>query len=104
MVDKAIVRLVREHPSIRLRIHSDNREKLLPMLHKRELDMAADGLRPDTDDSDLHVTKLNEHQGYFVVRCMHPLLASKALPTLQNILQLPLSYLTSGVILRHLIA
>jgi len=96
MVDRAIVRLVRAHPSIRLQIHSDNREKLLPMLHKRELDLAVVGLRGDTDDSDLHVTKLNEHQGYFVVRSRHPLLSSKAVPTLQNILQFPLA-MTSRV-------
>jgi DNA-binding transcriptional LysR family regulator len=96
MVDRAIVRLVREHPSIRLQIHSDNREKLLPMLHKRELDLVVVGLRGDTDDSDLHVTKLNEHQGYFVVRSRHPLLASKEAPTLQDILQFPLA-MTSRV-------
>src|ERR1035438_9288271 len=96
MVDRAVVRLVRAHPAIRLQIHSDNREKLLPLLHKRELDLAVVGLRADKDDSDLHVTKLNHHQGYFVVHSRHPLLASKAVPTLQRILQFPLA-MTSRV-------
>jgi DNA-binding transcriptional LysR family regulator len=96
MVDRAVVRLVRAHPSIRLQIHSDNREKLLPLLRKRELDLAVVGLRGDADDSDLYLTKLNRHQGYFVVRSRHPLLGSKAVPTLRSILQFPLA-MTSRV-------
>ena len=37
----------------------------------------------------MHLTRLNRHQGYFVVRSGHPLLASRGVPTLKNILQFP---------------
>lgn len=44
MVDRAVIRLLRAYPAIRLQIHTDNREKLLPLLRKRELDLAVIGL------------------------------------------------------------
>jgi DNA-binding transcriptional LysR family regulator len=96
MVERAVVRLLQSHPTIRLQVHTDNREKLLPLLHKRELDLAVIGVIGMEVDSDLHITALNQHQGYFVVRNGHPLLASKEPPTLQSILQFP-SMMTSRV-------
>jgi DNA-binding transcriptional LysR family regulator len=41
------------------------------------------------DAPELHITMLNQHQGYFVVRSGHPLLVSKEVLTLQTILQFP---------------
>jgi DNA-binding transcriptional LysR family regulator len=88
MVDRAVIRLLRAHPSIRLQIHTDNREKLLPLLRKRELDIAVIGLGGIEVGPEMQVTRLNRHQGYFVVRSGHPLLAS-GVPTLKSILRFP---------------
>jgi DNA-binding transcriptional LysR family regulator len=90
VVDSAVVRLVRAHPAIRLQIYNDNREKLLPLLRKRELDLAVVVLDELEVEPELQITRLNQHQGYFVVRRKHPLLALKEILTVQNILQFPL--------------
>jgi DNA-binding transcriptional LysR family regulator len=89
LVDRAVVRLVRSHPAIRLQIQTDNREKLLPLLRKRELDLAVLIVGSAENDPELHITRLNQHRGYFVVRSGHPLLASKGELTLQSILKFP---------------
>ena len=89
MVDRAVIRLLRAYPAIRLQIHTDNREKLLPLLRKRELDLAVIGLGGTEVEPEMHITRLNQHQGYFVVRSGHPLLASRGVPTLQSILRFP---------------
>src|SRR5664279_2814702 len=39
-VDTAIGRIVRQHPAVRLRIVNDNWASLLPLLRRRELDLA----------------------------------------------------------------
>jgi DNA-binding transcriptional LysR family regulator len=89
MVDLAVIRLLRANPAIRLQIHTDNREKLLPMLRERELDLAVIGLGGIEIEPEMHITRLNQHQGYFVVRSGHPLLASRGVLTLQSILRFP---------------
>jgi DNA-binding transcriptional LysR family regulator len=91
VVDGAIIQLVRAHPSVRLQIHNDHRDKLLPLLHKRELDLAVVLLDASQNDSELEITRLHQHQGYFVVRRGHPLLRSKEMATIQSILQFPLA-------------
>jgi DNA-binding transcriptional LysR family regulator len=90
LVDRAVVRLVRAHPTIRLQIHADNREKLIPLLRKRELDLAVIAVGEIEVEPELHITRLNQHQGYFVVRSRHPLLASQGELTLQSILKFPM--------------
>jgi len=40
-------------------------------------------------EPEMHLTRLNRHQGYFVVRSGHPLLASRGVPTLKSILRFP---------------
>jgi DNA-binding transcriptional LysR family regulator len=89
MIDRAVIRLLCEYPAIRLQIHTDNREKLLPLLRKRELDLAVIGLGGIELEPEMHITRLSQHQGYFVVRSGHPLLASEGAPTLQSILRFP---------------
>jgi DNA-binding transcriptional LysR family regulator len=89
IVERAVVRLLQSHPTIRLQIYTDNREKLLPLLRKRELDLAVIGVSGMEVEPELHITGLNQHQGYFVVRKGHPLLAPKEALTLQRILQFP---------------
>jgi|SRR5271165_834909 len=90
MVDSAVIRLVRSHPGVRLQIHNDHREKLLPLLRKRELDLAVILLDKSENDPELQIIMLNEHQGYLVVRSGHPLLTIKGMTPLQSILQFPL--------------
>ena len=60
MVDSAVVRLVRAYPGVRLQIHSDNREKLLPLVRKRELDLAVIVLEEFEDEPELQITKMNQ--------------------------------------------
>lgn len=107
MVDQAVTRLVRTHPAVRLHIKIDNWANLLPLVTKRELDLAViivDGLG---EEPELHITRMNRHQGYFVARNGHPLAAApkKAL-TLQRLLQFPIvmsSRLPSTMLKRLLI-
>ncbi len=90
-VDRAVVRLLRAHPTIRLRLHTDNREKLLPPLRRRELDLIVITVADIEIEPELQVTGLNRHQGYFVVRNGHPLLRAKHAPTPGEILQFPVA-------------
>jgi len=95
VVDRAVARLLGAHPAIRLRIWNDNYANLLPLLRRRVLDCAVIGLAGVNDDQELHITKLNEHRSFFVVRSGHPLRASKETPTLESILGFPV-VATSG--------
>ncbi len=107
MVDQAVTQLVRTHPAVRLHIKTDNWATLLPLVMKRELDLAViivDGLG---EDPELHITRMNRHQGYFVARSGHPLAtASKNALTLQGLLKFPIvmaSRLPSAMLKRLLI-
>ena len=106
MVDSAVVRLVLAHPGTRLQIYTDNREKLVPLLRKRDLDLAVVVLNGLEVEPEWEITRLNQHQGYLVVRRRHPLLASKEIPTVQSMLQFPLvsSSRLSPTILKQLLA
>jgi DNA-binding transcriptional LysR family regulator len=90
IVDEAVTQLVRTHPAVRLHIKVDNRENLLPLLMKRELDVAVIIVDGMAEEPDLHTTRLNRHQAYFVVRSGHPLATSKKAPTLQGMLRFPI--------------
>jgi len=90
MVDRAVARIVQMHPAIRLRILTDNWSNLLPRLRKRELDFAIMDVTEVGDDPQLHIRRLNQHQGYLAVRRGHPLLEPKKVLTLRDILQFPL--------------
>lgn len=76
-VDKAVGRLLREHPSVRVSISNDNWSSLLPLLRKRELDLAVIDATAAEADAEMHVTRLHKHQGYLVLRPGHPLLTVK---------------------------
>ena len=89
IVDRAVAKILCSHPAVRLDIKIDNRDILLPQLKKRELDIAVIVVDGIADEPDLHITRLNRHQPYFVVRNGHPLVKSKKAPTLQTILQFP---------------
>jgi DNA-binding transcriptional LysR family regulator len=88
-VDRAVVQLLSVHPSVRLQIRTDNRERLLPLLRKRALDLIVVAAGEIEVEPELHITRLNQHQAYFVVRNGHPLSAPKLVPTVHDILQFP---------------
>jgi DNA-binding transcriptional LysR family regulator len=107
LVEKSVTRLMRDHPAVRLYVQIENRENLLPVLKKRELDIAViitDGM---SEDPDLEIIRMHRHQGYFVVRSGHPLVTAKKAPTLQSMLQFPVvmtSRLPSAMLRRFLTA
>jgi len=107
MVDQAVTQLVRTHPGVRLHIKIDNWANLLPLITKRELDLAVIIVDGMSENPELHITRMNRHQGYFVVRSGHPLAtAPKKTPTLQRLLQFPIvmsSRLPSAILRRFLI-
>jgi DNA-binding transcriptional LysR family regulator len=76
-VDRAVTRLVREHPTIHISVITDNWAKLLPPLRRREIDLAVIDVSSIETEQDLHITRLNSHQGYYVMRSGHPLLKGK---------------------------
>ena len=73
-LDKAIARLMREHPSVHVSVCNDNWSNLLPLLRKRDLDLAIIEVTAAEEDPEIHVTRLNQHQGHLVMRAGHPLL------------------------------
>jgi DNA-binding transcriptional LysR family regulator len=105
IVEQGVAQLVRAHPGVRLHIKIDNRENLLPLLEKRELDIVVIVADGKDEERDLHITRMNRHQAYFVVRGGHPLATSKRAPALQGILEFPVvmtSRLTGAMLKRFL--
>jgi DNA-binding transcriptional LysR family regulator len=67
-VDRALCRLIREHPGVQISVAVDNWANVLPMLRKREIDLAV---------AEIEVSKLAQYQAYMVFRSGHPLLQSR---------------------------
>jgi DNA-binding transcriptional LysR family regulator len=88
-VDLVIARIVSEHPEVRLRVATDNWASLLPLLRRRELDLAVVDVRAIADDQDFVITRLIRRQGYLAVRPGHPLLKQKRVLTMSEVLQYP---------------
>ena len=89
LVDRAIGRIVRRHPQVRLRIANDNWVNLLPLMRRRNLDMAVINVRGLAQEAELHITPLRRGQGYLAVRPDHPLLRRKGPLTLKEVLRYP---------------
>lgn len=88
-VDRAIGRIVRRHPQVRLRIANDNWVNLLPLMRRRSLDLAVINIRGLEEETELHITPLQRRQGYLAVRPGHPLLRHKGPLTLKEVLRYP---------------
>ncbi len=88
-VDTAIARIVREHPAVRLRIANDNFANLLPVLRRRELDLAVVAGTGIAVDEEFHVTRLSRRQGYLAVRPGHPLLKQTRELNIGDVLRYP---------------
>lgn len=88
-VDRAVGRIVRGHPQVRLRIANDNWLNLLPLMRRRNLDMVVINIRGLAQEAELHITPLRRRQGYLAVRPDHPLLRHKGPLTLKQVLRYP---------------
>src|SRR5271157_4420159 len=88
-VDTAIGRIVRRHPEVRLRIVNDNFAGLLPLLRRRELDLAVVAGTGVADDDEYHLTPLSRRQGYLAVRPGHPLLKQRSALSIGDVLRYP---------------
>jgi len=73
-VDKVVGRLLGTHPSVKISVANDNWANLMPLLRKREWDLAIINVSAAEADREMHVTRLKEHRGYLVVGAGHPLL------------------------------
>jgi DNA-binding transcriptional LysR family regulator len=89
-VDKAIGRLICDHPTTQISISHDHGLDLIPRLLRRELDLAVLFLPPAAANPQLNVTKLKPHPIYYVARAAHPLLASHRRLHLSEVLKYPL--------------
>lgn len=89
IVDQSISQLVRELPKTRLHVRVDNWANLIALIKKREVDLAIIVTDALGDEPELEVTRVNRHQGYFVVRGGHPLVSAKLPLTLQDVVQFP---------------
>ena len=73
MVGRAVARLARQHPALRLRVVNDIWLNLTDAVRQRAIDLAVIDVRALQDAGDLHFTPLLPHQGYLVARSGHPL-------------------------------
>lgn len=73
----AVASFLRANPRVGLRFVNDNWFTLLAALRRRELDLFIAAPPAPEDAAGLLVQKLSPHQGYFLVRAGHPLLARR---------------------------
>lgn len=88
-VDKALGRLICDHPAARISIAYDHALDLVPRLLKRELDLAVLFFAPETMNSQLHITKLKPHLLFHVVRAGHPFAKLRRPIHLSEVMQYP---------------
>lgn len=92
-VARAMARMAKSHPSVKLTAVSNGIDTLLQMLRRREIDFAIGDQKTAEAERGLRVTPLAWHKGYLVVRAGHPLLAGPAL-RLKDVLRYPLTLTT----------
>lgn len=92
-VAKAMARMAREHPAVKLTAIAGSVDMLLQMLRRREIDFVVGDLKTAEAERGLRTTPLAWHTGYLVVRAGHPLLSSAA-PRLEDALRYPLTLTT----------
>ena len=92
-VARAMARMAKAHPSVKLTAVSNSIDTLLQMLRRREIDFAIGDQKTAELERGLRVTPLAWHRGYLVVRAGHPLLASPS-PKLKEVLRYPLTLTT----------
>ena len=73
-VDRALAHFIREHPSVPISVVSENWGAILPLLRRREVDLAILDVTAIENDPEMHIMKLKNHQAYLVMRQGHPVL------------------------------
>jgi len=89
MVSRAVARLARQHPAVRLRICKDIWLNIADQVRRRTVDLAVIDARGLQDTPDFHFTPMVGHQCYLVVRAGHPLLQEAASITFGDVLRFP---------------
>lgn len=92
-VAKAMARMAKAHPAVKLTAVSNSIDTLLQMLRRREIDFVIGDQKTAELERGLRVTPLGWHKGHLVVRAGHPLLAGGA-PRLKDVLRYPLTLTT----------
>jgi DNA-binding transcriptional LysR family regulator len=89
MVGRAIARLARQHPAVRMRIINDIWLNLADLVRRRAVDLAVIDVSGLPDASEFHFMPLLRHQGYLVARAGHPLLRSAREITFGDVVRYP---------------
>jgi DNA-binding transcriptional LysR family regulator len=92
-VARAMARMAKAHPSVKLTAVSNSIDTLLQMLRRREIDFAIGDQKTAEAERGLRVTPLAWHRGHLVVRAGHPLLGGSAFK-LKDVLRYPLTLTT----------
>jgi DNA-binding transcriptional LysR family regulator len=92
-VAKAMARMAKAHPSVKLTAVSNGIDTLLQMLRRREIDFAIGDQKTAEAERGLRVTPLAWHRGHLVVRAGHPLLGGSTFK-LKDVLRYPLTLTT----------
>jgi DNA-binding transcriptional LysR family regulator len=89
MVGRAIARLARQHPAVRLRICKDIWLNVAELVRRRAVDLAVIDARGLQDAGEFHFTPMLNHQGYLVARSGHPLLQRNGEITFGDVVRFP---------------
>jgi DNA-binding transcriptional LysR family regulator len=92
-VARAMARMAKAHPSVKLTAVSNSIDTLLQMLRRREIDFAIGDQKTAETERGLRVTPLAWHKGHLVVRAGHPLLGGSTFK-LKDVLRYPLTLTT----------
>ena len=92
-VARAMARMAKAHPSVKLTAASNGIDTLLQMLRRREIDFAIGDQKSAEAERGLRVTPLAWHKGHLVVRAGHPLLGGSPFK-LKDVLRYPLTLTT----------
>jgi DNA-binding transcriptional LysR family regulator len=92
-VARAMARMAKAHPSVKLTAVSNSIDTLLQMLRRREIGFAIGDQKTAEAERGLRVTPLAWHRGHLVVRAGHPLLGGSAFK-LKDVLRYPLTLTT----------
>ena len=92
-VARAMARMAKAHPSVKLTAVSNSIDTLLQMLRRREIDFAIGDQKTAEAERGLRVTPLAWHRGHLVVRAGHPLLGGSTFK-LKDVLRYPLTLTT----------
>ncbi len=89
MIDRVLVRIMREYPALNIEITTDLFTAILPVLKNREVEVAVIDVMGIDDKSNLQIRPLGQRQVYCAVRADHPLLKLGREPQLPDFFGYP---------------